>query len=61
MALKLLNETGSDTEAEAKVHDAISLLANAKASIDAQDLESAREGLSAAYKAINEAKELLKG
>ena len=61
VALKLLNETGSDTEAEAKVHDAISLLANAKASIDAQDLESAREGLSAAYKAINEARELLKG
>jgi len=61
VALKLLNETGSDTEAEAKVHDALSLLANAKASIDAQDLESAREGLSAAYKAINEARELLKG
>jgi len=38
-----------------------SLLANAKANIDAQDLESAREGLPAAYKAINEARELLKG
>ena len=61
VALKLLNETGSDTEAEAKVHNAISLLANAKASIHAQDLESAREALSAAYKAINEARELLKG
>src|SRR3989442_363878 len=61
VALKLLNETGSDTEAEAQVHNAISLLANAKASINAQDLESAREGLSAAYKAITEARELLMG
>jgi len=58
-ALKLLNETGSDTEVEAKVHDALSLLANAKASIAAQDLESARDALSAAYKAINEARDLL--
>ena len=59
MALKLLNETGTDTEAQAKVQDALSLLANAKASIAAQDLESARDALSAAYKAINEARDLL--
>jgi flagellin-specific chaperone FliS len=59
MALQLLNESGSDTEAATKLRGALSLLANAKTSIVAQDLESAREALSTAYTAIHEASKLL--
>jgi flagellin-specific chaperone FliS len=59
MTLQLLNETGSDTEAWAKLRGALSLLANAKTSIEAQDLESAREALSTAYTAIHEVREIL--
>lgn len=56
-ALRLLNETDS-AEAEAKLQEAISLIANARVSIEAQELDSAREALKAAYQAIEEAKEL---
>jgi hypothetical protein len=58
-ALKLLNETGSDSEAEAKVHEALSLIVTARSSIDQQNYDSARESLSAAYKALNEARSLV--
>ena len=57
-ALKLLNETGNDSSANAKAQEAISLIAGARASIEAQDLESARDFLSRAYKAITEAQSL---
>ncbi len=58
-AMNLLNETGSDSEAEAKVHEALSLIATARSSIDQQNYDSARESLSAAYKALNEARSLV--
>jgi hypothetical protein len=58
-ALELLNEAGSNTEATAKVQEALSLIANAKISIDAQDLESARSALREANHAINEAEDLI--
>lgn len=60
-ALELLNETGSYSEAEAEVQKALSLIANAMASIEAQDLESARNTLRAANQAINEASTLIEG
>ncbi|HEX7031879.1 MAG TPA: hypothetical protein VF172_02655, partial [Nitrososphaera sp.] len=56
-ALRLLNDTSS-AEAEAKLQEALSLIANARASIQAYDLDSARSALSAAYQAINEAQDL---
>lgn len=58
-ALELLNKTGSDTEAGAKVQEALALIASARTSIEAQDLESARDDLSAAYYAINDARKLI--
>jgi hypothetical protein len=58
-ALKLLNETSSDSEAEAKVQEALSLITSARSSIDQQNYDSARESLSAAYKALNEAGSLI--
>lgn len=58
-ALRLLNETSSGSEAEAKVREALSLIANARSSIDQQDYDSARESLSSAYKALNEARNLI--
>jgi hypothetical protein len=58
-ALKLLNETGPDSEAVAKVNEALSLITNARSSIGLQDYDSARESLSAAYKALNEARSLI--
>jgi hypothetical protein len=58
-ALKLLNKTSSDDEAEAKVQEALALIASARTNIKAQDLESARNDLSAAYHAISYAKKLI--
>jgi hypothetical protein len=58
-ALELLNKTGSDAEAQAKVQEALSLIANARMSIQAQDLESARDTLTAAYWVIDDAKSLI--
>jgi hypothetical protein len=58
-AIKLLNGTGSDSEAKAKVHEALSLITSARSSIDQQDYQSARESLSAAYRALDEARSLL--
>ncbi len=60
-AVTLLNETSSNPEATAKVQEALSLIARARSSIDQQDYDSARESLSAAYKALNEAKDLVDG
>ncbi|HEU4605943.1 MAG TPA: hypothetical protein VFS46_06865 [Nitrososphaera sp.] len=58
-ALELLNKTGSDAEAQAKVQEALSFIADAKMSIEAQDLDSARDTLTAAYWAIEDAKSLI--
>ncbi len=58
-ALKLLNKTSSDDEAEAKVQEALALIASARTNIKAHDLESARNDLSAAYHAISYAKKLI--
>jgi hypothetical protein len=58
-ALELVNATGSDAEAQAKVQEALSLIANARASIEGYDLDSARESLTAAYWTIEEAKDLI--
>lgn len=58
-ALELVNATGSDTEAQTKVQEALSLIANARASIEENDLDTARESLTAAYWAIEEAKDLI--
>jgi hypothetical protein len=57
-ALQLLNQTASDSVAQAKLQEALSLIASARASIEAQDLGSARDFLSNAYKAISEAQRL---
>jgi hypothetical protein len=58
-ALGLLNETNSIAEAHAKVQVALALIANARSSIEASDLESARDSLYSAYKAISEAQSLI--
>ena len=58
-ALELLNKTGSNAEAHAKVQEALSLIAGARMSIEAQDLDSARDVLTAAYWAIQEAESLI--
>jgi hypothetical protein len=58
IALRLLNETDSG-EARAKLQEALSLIANGRASIEAQELDPAREALSAAYQAINAAKDMI--
>ena len=57
-AHQLLNQTDSDSGAQAKLQEALSLIASARASIEAQDLGSARDFLSNAYKAIIEAQRL---
>jgi hypothetical protein len=57
-ALRLLNQTGS-TQAQAKLQEALSLIASGRVSIDAQDLDSARKALSDAYYAINEARNMI--
>lgn len=54
IALGLLNQTGSNTDLQAKVQQALSLIAGARASIEAQDLESAKDALSTAYRIIKE-------
>lgn len=58
-ALELLNQTGTDAEAVAKVQEALSLIANATASVGTQDLDHARDMLRAAYRAIIEAERLI--
>jgi hypothetical protein len=58
-ALELLNEASSNPDAEAKVREALSLIANATASIGAQDFDSARDTLRAAYNAILDAQDLI--
>jgi hypothetical protein len=58
-ALELLNKTGSDAEAQTKAQEALSLIAGARVSIEAQDLDSARDTLTAAYRAIQEAESLI--
>jgi hypothetical protein len=59
-ALELLNEARPDSEAEAKVQEALSLVVNATASIEAHDFDSARDALRDAYKAILKAEDLIK-
>jgi hypothetical protein len=58
-ALKLLNETDSDSDARTKLNEALSLIDDARTAIVQQDYDSARESLSAAYKALEEAKRLV--
>lgn len=58
-ALNLLNVTGSNAEAQAKLQDALSLIASARISIEAQDLQAARDTLTTAYWTINEARDLI--
>jgi flagellin-specific chaperone FliS len=58
-ALELLNETGANPTAATKLQEALSLVASARAHIDAQDLEEAREDLRAVYRAIEDAKDLI--
>jgi uncharacterized membrane-anchored protein len=55
-ALELLDKARPDSEAAAKVQEALSLIANATASIEAQDLDSARNTLREAYKASSKHK-----
>ena len=58
-ALDLLNKTGSDAEAQAIVQEALSLIENARMSIQAHDLDSARDTLTVAYWVIEDAKRLI--
>jgi len=58
-ALDLLNETSSSAGAKAKLQEVLSLIAGARASMEEQDYESARESLSAAYKALNDARKVM--
>jgi hypothetical protein len=58
-ALELLNKARPDSEAAAKVQEALSLIANATASIEAQDFDSARNTPREAYKAMLEAQHLI--
>jgi hypothetical protein len=58
-AIELLNQTGTDAEALAKVQEALSLIANATASVEAQELDLARDALRAAYRALLEAERLI--
>ena len=55
----LLNGTGGSVETHAMLQNALSLIVNARISIDAQDLESARASLTSAYWIINEAQGLI--
>ncbi|MEP0825751.1 MAG: hypothetical protein HRF40_09710, partial [Nitrososphaera sp.] len=56
-ALGLLSDTRSEG-AKAKLQEALSLIASTRVSIEEYDLDSARNDLSAAYLAINEAQDL---
>ncbi len=58
-ALELLNETRS-TEAHTKLQEALSLIARARVDLEEWQLDSARDSLSAAYRAIDEARHLMK-
>jgi tetratricopeptide (TPR) repeat protein len=58
-ALELLNQTGTNAEALVKVQEALSLIANATASVEAQELDLARDTLRAAHRAIIEAEKLI--
>jgi hypothetical protein len=55
----LLNGTGGSVETHAMLQNALSLIANARISIDVQDLESARAALTSAYWTIDEAQGLI--
>jgi hypothetical protein len=55
-ALELLNKTSS-AEAQAEIQEALSLIASARISIEAHELESARTDLQAAYTIITEMEE----
>jgi flagellin-specific chaperone FliS len=55
-ALELLNKTSS-SDAQIKIQEALSLIANARISIEAHELESARTDLQAAYMIITEVEE----
>jgi hypothetical protein len=57
-ALELQNKTGSDAEAHMKVEEALLLIANAKLSIAAHNLDLARETLTEAYWVIEDAKSM---
>jgi flagellin-specific chaperone FliS len=59
-ALELLNQTGSNTQVQAKLQEALSLIVGARASIEAQDLESAKGALSAALDIIGDVKDSIK-
>jgi flagellin-specific chaperone FliS len=56
-ALELLNQTGADAEMQAKVQEALSLITRARANIEAQDLESAKDALSAAHSIIEKVRD----
>jgi hypothetical protein len=58
-ALELLNKTGSDAEAHTKVQEALSLIASARMSVAAQNLDLARDTLTAAYWVIEDAKNMI--
>jgi hypothetical protein len=60
-ALELVNRTSSDSDAQAKMHEALSLIASARVNIEVQDLDSARDNLRAALHAINDVKNLIEG
>ena len=54
-----LGQTSADEEAQEKLKEALALIASARVNIDAQDLDSARDNLTAAYWLIDEAQELI--
>jgi hypothetical protein len=58
-ALEFLKNARPDSEAETKVQEALSLIANATVSIEAHDFDSARDTLRDAHKAILEAQDLI--
>jgi hypothetical protein len=58
-ALDLLNQSSSSAEAEAKIQEALSFIAGARASTESQDYESARVALSAALNAVNEVSKII--
>jgi hypothetical protein len=54
-----LGRTGTDEEAQKKLKEALALITSARANIGAQDLDSARDNLTAAYWLIDEAQGLI--
>ncbi len=58
-AFELLNKTGSDAEAQAEVQEALLHIAGARMSIQAHNLDSARNSLTAAYWVLEDAKRLI--